>query len=345
MGELEHLIQSKAYSLGYEECGMIPIGALDSYAEKLEERIQRVPEAERFYQGQRRLTNLQEQYPWAKSVIVAAMPFGRYKLPEHLQGRIAKYYLFDLRVDTGSEEYRNSVALEQYLQHLGLRLASNRKFGAVGLREAARKAGLGIVRRNNFFYTKKSGSWVALEAWITDRELELTGHAELPECPKGCGRCVKSCPSCALSAPYTLSPNRCISFLTTHGGRDLPDEPLSRTFGEWIYGCEVCQDVCPMNKDKWKGEDHFPGVPELSEYLTPERILEMEEDYYKKNIQPRFFYLKPDELWKWKVNALCFMRNNYVESYRPYILAACENENEKIREMARSVCKELFEVH
>lgn len=343
MEKLEQLIRSKACSLGYEECGMIPIGAMEGYDEKLDERVRKVPESEGFYGGQRRLTKLREQYPWAKSVIVAAMPYKKYRVPEKLSGKIAKTYLFDVRVDGGSAEYRNSTEFEEYLGQLGLRLLSERKFGVVGLRWAAMKAGLGMIRRNNFFYTEKSGSYVSLEAWITDRELELVGKPKLPECPKGCSRCVNSCPSRALKEPYTLSPGKCVSFLTTFGGRDLPKEPLAKTFGEWVYGCDACQDACPMNRGKLSGIEDFPGLAELAPRLTPEAVLGMEDDFYRENIQPRFFYLKPDELWKWKVNALNFMRNNYKESYKPYILAAREDENAKIRGMAGEICRELYE--
>ncbi len=72
-----------------------------------------------------------------------------------------------------------------------------------------------------FLYTE-SGSWVHLEAWVTDREMELKETNNVTPCPKSCNRCSESCPTKSLSAPYTMSPTECISFLTTFGGRDLP---------------------------------------------------------------------------------------------------------------------------
>jgi epoxyqueuosine reductase len=139
-----------------------------------------------------------------------------------------------------------------------------------------------------------------------------------------------------------MLPTTCVSFLTTLGGRDLPNEPLSKKFGQCIYGCDACQDVCPMNKGKWQEAEEFPGLAELSDALTPEKILDMEESFYREKVQPKFFYLSPDELWKWKADVLCFMRNNYKDSYKPYIMKACQNENEKVREMAYSICSELY---
>jgi epoxyqueuosine reductase len=341
MTKVENLIQKRAYELGYEKCGIIPIAMLAGYAEKVAERIRKVPESEQFYQRQRRLVNPAAEYPWAKSVVVLAVPYGKYKIPEPVRGHIAKTYLFDIRVDAHSKEYQDSRAMEQYLQELGLRAAANQKFGIVGLRWAALQAGMGIIRRNNFFYTQ-SGSWVHLEAWLTDREMQLRETTDIPTCPKGCNRCATACPTHSLSAPYTMSPTACISFLTTFGGRNLPQEPLRKQFGNCVYGCDICQDVCPMNKGKWQENEDFPGLSGLAPMLTPEKILDMPEDFYRDKIQPKFFYLAPDELWKWKINALCFMKNKYQERYQPYIIAACNDENSKIREMAQVICAELY---
>lgn len=81
--------------------------------------------------------------------------------------------------------------------------------------------------------------------------------------------------------------------------------------GNYIYGCDICQDVCHINKGKWQESCDFPNLSELFHFLTPENIMNMEEDFYKERVQPKFFYLSHNELWKWKVNVLCFMRNNY----------------------------------
>ncbi|MFL0198254.1 epoxyqueuosine reductase [Clostridium sp. WILCCON 0269] len=340
MDTIEQMIQKKAYELGYEKCGIIPISLMEGYDEKFKERTEKVPKSKMFYQNQQRLVNPLAIYPWAKSVVVLTSSYGKYKIPEIVKGHIAKSYLFDIRIDKNTKEYQSNRTLEKYMQELGLKVETNQKFGVVGMRWAALQAGIGIIRRNNFLYTE-SGSWVHLEAWVTDREMELKERNDVLQCPKGCNRCMTLCPTKSLSAPYTMSPTTCISFLTTFGGRNLPQEPLSRTFGNCIYGCDICQDVCPMNKGKWKEEEEFPGLAELSSALTPENILNMGEDFYREKVQPKFFYLSAEELWKWKVDVLCYMRNNYNETYKPLIINACNSENYKVHEMAYSICKEL----
>jgi epoxyqueuosine reductase len=338
---IEGMIQKKALELGYESCGIIPLSKLSEYGQKMMERVQKVPQSEKFYQRQYRLIDPRETYPWAKSVVVAIEACIKYVVPMEVKDNIGKHYLFDSRIDENTEEFQAGLKLESYMQTLGVQFLNERKFGMVGLRWAAMKAGLGIIRRNNFFYTKKSGSWVTLQGWLIDQDLELIEKPELRQCPDNCNRCIKACPTGSLSAPFTMSPVECISYLTTFGGRDLKEEPLRKTFGTNIYGCDICQDVCPMNKGKWSEEEEFPGMSELAGYLTPEKILDMDEDFYRQNIQPKFFYLSTDDLWKWKVNALNYMGNNFRENYRSYIIAACKHENEKVRDLAEVIYSEL----
>ncbi len=340
MNTIEQLIQEKAYSLGYEKCGIVPLKELQGYGERFEERIRKLPASGQIYDRQRRLVNPLESYPWARSVVVLVNRYGKYKIPEPLKNRIARYYLVDHRNDENAQEHKNNRIMEEFMEGLELRIAGDRKFGIVGLRFAAMQAGLGMVRRNNFFYTE-SGSWVNIEAWLTDRDMRLTEKTEIPPCPKGCNLCIRSCPTGSLCEPFTMLPNTCISYLTTFGGRNLTAKPLRNTFQKCIYGCDICQEVCPMNKGKWEEKEEFPGLEELAPYLTPEMILDMGEEFYKTKIQPKFFYLSPDDLWKWKINVLVYMKNNYEERYKSYILSACSNSHEKIREMAQLLCHEL----
>lgn len=341
MSTLEQMIQQKAYDLGYFKCGIVPIEKLDGYSERLNERMEKEPSSKPFYSNLLFLTKVLERFPWAKAAVIVASYYGKYKIPENAKGRIGKTYLFDIRTDSGSKEYQSSIALEQYLTEMGLKTVSNHNFGDIPLRWTAMKAGLGIIRKNNFFYTQ-AGSYVQLEAWLIDRKMELIETNSLPPCPEGCRKCIDSCPSHSLTSPYTMNPINCISLLTTLNLRDLSQGSIRNTLGSWIYGCDACQDACPMNKGKIDEKFDFPGVEELSDHLSPEKIMEMDEVYYKQNVQPKFFYLKPEELWKWKINALCYMRNNYEDSYKTYILSACEDGNEKIRELAGQIKRELF---
>lgn len=326
--------------MGYEKCGIIKISDMSGYEEKLDERVERIPETKPFYERFYHFAHLQDLYPWAKSIVIGVSHYGKYHVPEHLQGLIGKAYLFDSRRDEQSKELQDSLKFEAAMQEMGLKTEAERKFGITALRWAALKAGLGLVRRNNFFYTE-AGSWMHLEAWLIDRELESREIPTVKECPKDCNLCIKSCPTVSLSQPYTMNPTSCISYLTTFGGRDFPHGKYNAQMGGWVYGCDVCQDVCPMNKNRWNATESFPALDELSQHLSLEKILEMDYPFLEQVIQPKFWYIEKEDTWKWKTNAINAMVNNYKGQYRKFIYDACNDSNSKVREMGEWAIKKL----
>jgi epoxyqueuosine reductase len=340
MESLASQIKSTALNIGYEKCGIIKISDMAGYEEKLNERVKRMPESKLFYERMYRFTRLQETYPWAKSIVIGVSHYGKYHIPEHLQGLIGKYYLFDSRRDEQSKELQDSLKFETAMQEMGLKTEAERKFGITALRWAALKAGLGVIRKNNFFYTE-SGSWMHLEAWLIDLELESIEVSTLKECPEHCNLCVKSCPTSSLSQPYTMNPSSCVSCLTTFGGRDLSHEKFNTQMGNWIYGCDVCQDVCPMNKNSWNAAEEFPALEELSQHISLEKIIEMDYTFLEQVMHTKFWYIKKEDVWKWKTNAINAMVNNYKEQYKKSIYAACNDKIPKVREMAEWAIEKL----
>ena len=151
MEDIARKIQSKAYELGYEKCGIVPLERIRDYKLRLEERVQKVPSSAGFYGRQKRLTEPESAFPWAKSVVVVSQGYGQYKIPESLSGIFGKFYLFDGRANENTEEFQMGTKFEEYMRDLGLQAVTERKFGLVGLRWAAMEAGLGIIRQNNFF--------------------------------------------------------------------------------------------------------------------------------------------------------------------------------------------------
>ena len=331
----QEIVQT-ALALGYESCGIIPVEDVADYAEKLAERIERKPLDARAYGRFFGFAEPQKAHPWAKSIVVCVSRYGKYRLPEHLEGHVAKYYLVDARRDAASAEYQASIAFDAYLKGLGLQTLTERKFGVTALRWAAYKAGLGIIRRNNFFYTD-SGSWVHLEAWLIDEALEYKQENHQKPCPPNCRRCIEACPTQSLNEPYTMSKASCVSNLTTWEGDDLPHNPYRGQMGAWIYGCDACQDVCPFNANRWEALEEYPGLEEIGALIGLEEVVMMDEDVLLEKIQPKFWYVGPERVWKWRVNALNAMCNDYDEKYAAAIAHACESEHEKVREMGEFV--------
>lgn len=333
-------IVNKAVELGFDKCGIVPIEMMCGYERRLEERIAHFPQTKEKYEGFRRFAHLQEAYSWAKAIVILSFWYGKYHIPDGLQGCVAKYYLTDGRRNRDSQGYKTSVAFEQYLTDCGFQVATDREFGVTALRWAGMQAGIGIIRKNNFFYTEK-GSYQYLEAFLIDEPLRYIIDSPIRPCSEWCSLCIKACPTGSLEAPYMMCRNTCVSCLTTWNGWDLRAEPLQNQFGTWIYGCDACQDACPYNKNAWKGTEAFPGLEEWGSHFTYEEIVQADYHWLKSVIQPKLWYIPKEKEWRYKTNALNAMLNNYDPKYLPVIEQACHDEYAEVRDMAKWVLEEL----
>jgi epoxyqueuosine reductase len=337
---LESEILLKAEELGIDKCGIIKPEEMSDYADRLRERIKRIPNGEALYGRFMNFSDIKKIFPWTKSIVVAVLFYGHYALSPNASGRYGKSYLTDSRFNPDSPERKKITALGTFLNGLGLQTESSEYPGITAMRWAAYKAGLGVIRRNNFFYTEK-GSWVNIVAWATDAEMELIGDHAVPPCPDNCDKCVCACPTKSLSSPYTMNMATCVSKLSTLNDPDTYDDETNRRMGAWMYGCDACQDICPMNKCKWKGDDAFPGLREIGGMLSPENILSMSYAEIERLLMPKFFYIKKESLWRWKLDALNALANDGAPGKIAYIEKMLRDEHEIVREKAAWALREI----
>jgi epoxyqueuosine reductase len=111
-------------------------------------------------------------------------------------------------------------------------------------REAAARSGVGFYGKNTLLITRRHGSWVVLGTLVTDVEIEPTAPLDL-DCGS-CTLCIDACPTGALDEPGTLDATRCLSYWT-QAPTSIP-EPYRAELGAQVYGCDICQDVCPWNR-------------------------------------------------------------------------------------------------
>ncbi|SDF54174.1 epoxyqueuosine reductase [Sporomusa acidovorans] len=331
MASLENGIKEKARQLGYEACGIIAAGIFEEFLTQLNTRSELFPHAKPFYDNLRKLAIPKQQIDWAKSVIVCVRRYDKYRIPDGLDRLIGKVFLCDGRLNY-SQEYKNNVAFEEYLQQLGFRTVTN----AVPARWAAVKAGLGKFRNNNFLY-REQGSWVWVDTWVVDKGLEVQPAVDSPQfsCPEGCQKCIKACPTGALSAPLTMDATKCIACRTFRSELKV-EESLLEKMGTWLYGCDICQNVCPANANTWQeNESCFEEPLSLPELITLEKLFSLDDSTYRTNIQPRFWYINAEDGWFWKCKVIRAMANEDAQKYQDYFLQALNDSHEEVKKMAR----------
>ena len=156
------------------------------------------------------------------------------------------------RMATGTASLDYHKLLDEHLENLQLFLQENYNIKGTKVcdtsplsdRAIAIRAGLGVLRRNNMFYHKTMGSYVHIASFLIDYDLEAIDHDKKAMPCGTCQICKVTCPTRAIIGDGTLNSNRCISYLTQ---KKETSEEESKMIGSMIYGCDICQMICPAN--------------------------------------------------------------------------------------------------
>jgi epoxyqueuosine reductase len=241
-------VKALALELGFARAGVAAAGALGHEAERLREWLAAGHHGSMEYMQRTAKVRADpcdaRMLPSARSVLVLAAPYAR---AEHTAagpepGRVARY--------AQGRDYHN--ALQSRLRKLArvLREAGYSTRAAVDTmpvleRAWAQRAGIGFIGKNSCLIVPGLGSHVFLAAIVTSAELTL--DEPMRERCGECRLCLEACPTRAFVAPRWLDARRCIAYLTIEHHGEIARE-LREGIGDWLFGCDACQDVCPWNR-------------------------------------------------------------------------------------------------
>lgn len=278
--DLSCRLKEQARLLGFEECGIVRAEALRDEEKRLREWLERGHHAEMYWMSREPENRVDPRriFPGARSVVVVAINY--YTPHEHTgktgTGKVSRY--------AWGDDYHRVVGdkLRKLLLWIEGRVPGAQGKVCVDIQPLmdkawAVRAGLGWIGKHTNLITAEYGSWVFIGELLLNIDLAYDEEQIEDHCGS-CTLCIDACPTGAITEPYVLDSNRCISYATIElRGPEIPDDVGEKLEG-WLYGCDICQDVCPWNRFEQVSEEAgFQPRPgnvdvELSELvsLTPD---------------------------------------------------------------------------
>jgi epoxyqueuosine reductase len=246
--ELSDEIRQRAAKLSFSRCGICPAVSPPGAA-RLDEWLAAGYAGQMRYLADRREAFCHPRHvlDGARSVVMLAMNYRTAEPvpPRAGEGRVSRYAWGDVDYHDLIRGRLNQLAEFLYECNPAAHARGVVDTAPLLEREFAQLAGLGWVGKNTLLLNRDEGSWFFLAALVTDLELEYDRPHETDHCGT-CRACLDACPTNAFPQPYVLDASRCISYLTIELREAMPVE-LREGVGDWLFGCDVCQDVCPWN--------------------------------------------------------------------------------------------------
>ncbi len=291
--KITYLIKQKALSLGFQSVGIARAGFLEEEAPRLEHWLKQGYHGQMQYMENHFDKRLDptKLVPGAKSVISLTYNYYPEKQQETNTYKIAKYaygkdYHFLLK-----DKLR---ALMQYIQE-EIGEVEGRVFtdsAPVLERAWAKKSGIGWEGRHSLIIQKDKGSFFFLAEMILDLELDYDPPFTTDHCGS-CTHCVEACPTEAILDNRMINASKCISYFTIELRDELPAEMRGK-FQDWLFGCDICQDVCPWNKFSMPHNEPFfdphPDLLNMTKRDWEEITEEVFRDIFKKSAVKRTKY-------------------------------------------------------
>jgi len=277
---LTQKIKEKALDLGFQKIGIVRAEPLESEGERLREWLAKDFQGEMAWLAREPEKRIDPRliFPEAKSMIVVAMNY--FTPHEHggSIGKISRYAWGDDYHDVLKEKLRELLAwIEAEIPNAKGKVCVDT--APVMEKAWAARAGLGWIGKHSNLITTDYGSWVFIGEILLNLELDFDSDAVKDHCGT-CTACLDACPTNAIVEPYFVDSRACISYATIELRDETLPENIAENLNGWLYGCDICQDVCPWNRfEKPATEPRFePREDETS--IEAEKILEFTPEEY-----------------------------------------------------------------
>ena len=262
-------VKSVAAKLGFEHCGIAKAQVLDDDARRLEAWLNKGMHGSMQYMENHFDLRIDPSklVPGAKSVITLFLNYFPEKQQAEAAPKISKYAF--------GKDYHEVIRakLKLFLQQITEQIGEVHGRGFVDSapvleRAWAQKAGIGWVGKNGNLINKQNGSFFFIATLIVDLELEYDDAFVKDYCGT-CTKCIDQCPTDAILPDKVIDGSKCISYFTIELKDALIPQGMKGKFDNWMFGCDVCQDVCPWNRfSKPNNETAFTPIPEILNFST-----------------------------------------------------------------------------
>lgn len=342
--DLKTRLKAYAQDLGFDLIGVAQAGPTPS-ADRYEEWARAGRAATMAYLTRpeviEKRRDLRHLWPEARSIIVVAMNYyaGEHPTTDDLpRGRVARYAWGEDYHEVIAERLR---ALLNFLNQEAGWPVQGKIYVDTGpvLEQAwAVQAGLGWIGKNSLLIHPRLGSYLFLGVLLIDLELEPDPPFPFDHCGT-CTRCVDACPTGCIRPDRTLEAGRCISYLTIERREGIPED-LRPAIGDWLFGCDICQEVCPWNQRfaRPTREPAFQPREGIARMLL-EEVLQMDEERFRAR-----FHRSPIRRAKWRGlvrNALLVAGNLRAKGLKAWIQRWREHEDPMLREHAEWAMQRL----
>lgn len=280
--ELTSALKTEANRLGFDHVGACP-AATPSGLTRFHDWLERGFDGEMRYFREREAAYEHPSgvLPAVRSILMLGMEYRTAdpRPPARGEGRVSRYAW-------GTGDYHDLIhdRLRSLVKTSLQLVPGSRARGVVDTaplleRDFARRAGLGWVGKNTMLINKQFGSWFFLAALLTDAELEYDEPHDADHCGT-CRACLDACPTQAFPDAYVLDARKCISYLTIEVRDHIPVDQRP-AMGEWLFGCDVCNDVCPWNSKSPRSDEPIYWPTEPSGNLDLAALFELDEAAFR----------------------------------------------------------------